>query len=178
MAQGFSGHPRLPSCVASGSAVQSRGEPPSPASAGEPARVGPTALSPRSRRRSARIARLPACREACLLPDPGLSRFAGTTTHSREERLALSRWCVGVVLLWGVGATELTPQRRFAQCRVRRYCVRDEHARPSSIGMRAVVHARVRERLRTRSRFRFQTLEQHGSWFKTRLPGSRAQPAV
>ena len=70
--------------------------------------------------------------------------------HAREEGLALSRWCVGVVLLWGVGATELTPPRRFAQWRVRRYCVRDEHARLSTIGLRAVVHARVRERLRTR----------------------------
>jgi hypothetical protein len=40
MAQGFSGHPRLPSCVASGSAVQSRGEPPSPASAREPLALG------------------------------------------------------------------------------------------------------------------------------------------
>ena len=80
--------------------------------------------------------------------------------HAREEGLALSRWCVGVVLLWGVGATELTPQPRFAKCRVRRYCVRDEHARLSSIGLRAVVHAEVRERLRTRSRssgFGFKT---------------------
>ena len=37
-------------------------------------------LSPRSRRRFARMARLPACREAYLLPDRGVSRFAGKTT--------------------------------------------------------------------------------------------------
>jgi hypothetical protein len=75
-------------------------------------------------------------------------------------------------------------------------------SRPPGIGLRALVHARVRERLRTRSRssgFWFITPREwagaknpraawgslvsnpggsNGFWFKSRLPGSRAQPAV